>query len=612
MGPGELEELRRQIDEMIDKGWIKPSESEFGAPVLFVPKKGGKLRMCIDYRGLNRITRKNVYPLPRIDYLLDATGGCKVFSKIDFKSGYHQIEVDFADQHKTTFKMHDGLYEFTVMPFGLTNAPTTFRSLMDKVLREQIGRFVVVYLDDILIFSKSMEEHLKHLEEVLTILKKTQLYLNLEKSEFGKDSVIYLGHQLFVAGLEPEATKVEVIRNWPQPVNVHEVRSFLGLESYYQKFVPRASIVSIDKLECFPFLGRRVHERLSSFERRLAGITITDDVLGEAVMACDMIEEEGGDVFGTVRSRARNEVGTFGQATDNDVDAIMPAVGLGEAAHEVHGDGLPMRAWRGVISFLERMEETMVLPMRMVKYCRSSVLAAIVPIEGLVLACEFVERVRNLGKVVNERTVIVGKAKEGTKFEEGLEQGVLDEGCDLRGVHTVAFSEDNVAEVFDARSGKRTFAELGVEFLLSEDREDLANMLEVGLEGGPKGEDVIKVHDDTDFEEVTEDVIHGGLECGGGIGEFERHYEELIVPEPRAECGLMGVVLADTDLVEATANVNLGEIFGSTKSIKELGDPRKGVLVLDRDKVQGVVVCAHAEFRSSTFPYKRAASTEGR
>ncbi|GBG64073.1 hypothetical protein CBR_g40520 [Chara braunii] len=217
-----------------------------------------------------------------------------------------------------------------------------------------------------------------------------------------------------------------------------------------------------------------------------------------------------------------------------------------------------------------------------------------------------------LEKVANERVVIVGKVEEGTELEEGLGQGVLDEGCDLRGVHTDAFSGDNVVEVFDARSGKCTFAELGVECLLSEDREDLANMLEVGLEGGAKDEDVIKVHDDTDFDEVTEDVIHGGLECGGGIGESERHYEELIVPEPRAECGFMGVLLADTDLVEATAKVNLSEIFGSTKSIKELGDPRQGVLVLNRDPVQGAVVCAHAEFRSSTFLYKKAASTEGR
>ncbi|GBG87013.1 hypothetical protein CBR_g44466, partial [Chara braunii] len=149
--------------------------------------------------------------------------GCKVFSKIDLKFGYHQIEVDPADQHKTAFKTRDGLYEFPAMPFGLTNAPATFQSLMDNVLREQIGRFVVVYLDDILIFSKSMEEHLKHLDEVLVVLKKTQLHLNLEKSEFGKDSVIYLGRRLSAVGLEPEATKIEVIRDWPQSLNIGEL-----------------------------------------------------------------------------------------------------------------------------------------------------------------------------------------------------------------------------------------------------------------------------------------------------------------------------------------------------------------------------------------------------
>ncbi|GBG59645.1 hypothetical protein CBR_g49909 [Chara braunii] len=171
-------------------------------------------------------------------------GGCKVFSKIDLKFGYHQIEVDPADQHKTAFKTRDGLYEFIVMPFGLTNAPATFQSLMDKVFRNQINRFVVVYLDDILIFNKSMEEHMRHLEEVLQILKDSQLHLNLEKSEFGRDSVIYLGYRLSAAGLEPKATKVYAIRKWPQPVNVRELRSFLGLASYYRKFVPNFSIIA--------------------------------------------------------------------------------------------------------------------------------------------------------------------------------------------------------------------------------------------------------------------------------------------------------------------------------------------------------------------------------
>ncbi|GBG59283.1 hypothetical protein CBR_g32296 [Chara braunii] len=244
MGQRELEELRRQIDDMIDCEWIRPSESEFGAPVLFVPKKGGKLRICIDFRGLNRITRKNVYPLPRIDDQLDAAGGCKVFSKIDLKSSYHQIEVDPSDQHKTAFKTRDGLYQFILMPFGLTNAPATFQCLMDKVLRHQLNRFVVVYLDDILIFSKSMEEHVKHREGVLQVLKEAQLHLNLEKFEFGRDSIIYLGHRLSANGLEPEAIKVEVIRKRPQPANVRELRSFLGLASYYRKLVPKFYVIA--------------------------------------------------------------------------------------------------------------------------------------------------------------------------------------------------------------------------------------------------------------------------------------------------------------------------------------------------------------------------------
>ncbi|GBG79883.1 hypothetical protein CBR_g30149, partial [Chara braunii] len=146
-----------------------------------------------------------------------------------------------------------------------------------------------------------------------------------------------------------------------------------------------------------------------------------------------------------------------------------------------------------------------------------SVLAAIVPMERLVLASEFMERVRDLGKVANERAVIVGKAKEGTELEEGRGWGVLDEGCDLRGVHTYAFSGDNMAEVLEARSGKRTFAELGVEFLLAEDRENLAEVLKVGLEGGAEAKDVMKVDDDTNFEEVAEDMVHGRLEGSGGI-----------------------------------------------------------------------------------------------
>ncbi|GBG81017.1 hypothetical protein CBR_g31573 [Chara braunii] len=202
-----------------------------------------------------------------------------------------------------------------------------------------------------------------------------------------------------------------------------------------------------------------------------------------------------GGGLGTVAGEMLGQYHSNGEVSGD----IEMASGVGDLEDRGHGDDL-----------LEEVE---------------SVLAAIVPIEGFVLAYEFVERVRDLGKVVNERAVIVGKVEEGTELEEGFGWGVLDEGCDLQGVHTDAFSGDNVAKVFDARSGKRTFVELGIKFLLSEDQEDLANVLKVGLEGGAKDEDVInlKVHEDTDFEEVTKDVVHGGLECGGGIGESERH-----------------------------------------------------------------------------------------
>ncbi|GBG72315.1 hypothetical protein CBR_g11894 [Chara braunii] len=155
MSPRELEELRKQLDELLEKVWIRPSSSPFGAHVLFVTKKEGELRMCIDYRGLNVITVKNAEPLPRIDDLLDRVQGCKYFSKIDLKSGYHQIEVHPDDQYKTAFQTRYGHYEFIVMPFGLTNAPATFQRCMNDLFRSWLDRFVVVYLDDILVFSKT-------------------------------------------------------------------------------------------------------------------------------------------------------------------------------------------------------------------------------------------------------------------------------------------------------------------------------------------------------------------------------------------------------------------------------------------------------------------------
>ncbi|GBG76885.1 hypothetical protein CBR_g23099 [Chara braunii] len=178
MSPRELEELRKQLDELLEKGWIRPSSSPFGAPVFCVPKKEGELRMCIDYRGLNAITVKNAEPLPRIDDLLDRVQGAKYFSKIDLKSGYHQIEVHPDDQYKTTFLTRYGHYEFIVMPFGLTNAPATFQRCMNDLFSPCLDRFVVVYLDDILVFSRTLEEHQGHLRQVLEKLREANFKIN--------------------------------------------------------------------------------------------------------------------------------------------------------------------------------------------------------------------------------------------------------------------------------------------------------------------------------------------------------------------------------------------------------------------------------------------------
>ena len=170
MAPAELKELHIQLQELLDKGFIRPSHSPWGAPVLFVKKKDGALRMCIDYRELNKVTIKNRYPLPRIDDLFDQLKGSVVFSKIDLRSGYHQLKIKETDTFKSALRTRYGHYEFLVMPFGLTNAPAAFMDLMNRVFKTYLDKFVIVFIDDILIYSKNQEEHAEHLRIVLRIL----------------------------------------------------------------------------------------------------------------------------------------------------------------------------------------------------------------------------------------------------------------------------------------------------------------------------------------------------------------------------------------------------------------------------------------------------------
>ena len=194
MAPLELKELKDQLQELLDKGFIRPNVSPWGAPILFVKKKDGSMRLCIDYRELNKVTIKNKYPLPRIDDLFDQLQGSQVFSKIDLHSGYHQLKIQEKDVQKMALRTRYGHYEFLVMPFGLTNAPTTFMDMMNRIFRELVDRSVMVFIDDILIYSKSQEEHEEHLRIVLSVLRKHQLFAKFKKCEFWLDNVAFLGH----------------------------------------------------------------------------------------------------------------------------------------------------------------------------------------------------------------------------------------------------------------------------------------------------------------------------------------------------------------------------------------------------------------------------------
>ena len=220
--------------ELLDKRFIRPSASPWGAPVLFVKKKDGSIRFCIDYRELNRVIIKNKYPLPRIDDLFDQLQGAQVFSKTDLRSGYHQLKIKGKDIPKTTFQTRYGHYEFLVMPFGLTNAPTASMDLMNRVFHEYLDQFVIVFIDDILIYSKSQEEHEEHLRIVLQILRERKLYAKLKKSEFWLNQVVFLGHVISKDGITMDPNKIEAVVNLDRPTNVSEVRSFLGLAGYIE------------------------------------------------------------------------------------------------------------------------------------------------------------------------------------------------------------------------------------------------------------------------------------------------------------------------------------------------------------------------------------------
>ncbi|GJU04073.1 putative reverse transcriptase domain-containing protein [Tanacetum coccineum] len=244
LAPSEMQELSRQLQELQDKGYIRLSHSPWGAPVLFVKKKDGSFRMCIDYRELNKLTIKNRYPLPRIDDLFDQLQGACYFSKIDLRSGYHQLRVHEDDIPKTAFRMRYGHFEFTVMPFGLTNAPAVFMDLMNRVCKPYLDKFVIVFIDDILIYSKTKEEHEVHLKLVLELLRKEKLYAKFSKCEFWLQEVHFLGHVVNQSGIHVDPSKIEAVKNYKAPTTPSEIRSFLGLAGYYQCFITNLSKIA--------------------------------------------------------------------------------------------------------------------------------------------------------------------------------------------------------------------------------------------------------------------------------------------------------------------------------------------------------------------------------
>ncbi|GJV68908.1 putative reverse transcriptase domain-containing protein, partial [Tanacetum coccineum] len=237
LASSELQELSTQLQELSDKGFIRPSSSPWGAPILFVKKKDGSFRMCIDYCELNKLTVKNRYPLPRIDDLFDQLQGSSIHSKINLRSGYHQLRVRDEDIPKTAFRTRYGHYDFQVMPFGLTNALTVFMNLMNRVCKPYLDKFMIFFIDDILIYSKSKEEHEEHLKLILELLKKEELYVKFSKCDFWLSKVQFLGHVIDSEGIHMDPAKIESIKDWESPKTLTEIRQFIGFAGYYRRFI---------------------------------------------------------------------------------------------------------------------------------------------------------------------------------------------------------------------------------------------------------------------------------------------------------------------------------------------------------------------------------------
>ncbi|EAL22396.1 hypothetical protein CNBB2750 [Cryptococcus deneoformans B-3501A] len=274
----ELEALREYLDENLKKGFIRPSESPAGAPILFVKKKDGSLRMCVDYRGINKITIKNRYPLPLIAELLDRLKSAKVFTKIDLRGAYNLLRIKAGEEWKTAFRTCYGHFEYLVMPFGLTNAPASFQHLMNHNFHDLLDIFVIIYLDNILIYSPDLETHQSHVIQVLDRLRQTQLYAKASKCEFHQTSVEFLGFVVSDQGLSMDTKKVKSITEWPTPRNLRDTQSFLGFCNFYRRFIKNYSSIAKPLIDLtkkdLPFVWEEPQQ--TSFETLKRSFTSVD------------------------------------------------------------------------------------------------------------------------------------------------------------------------------------------------------------------------------------------------------------------------------------------------------------------------------------------------